>query len=382
MSSLHTSKIFIIGGTGAQGIPIIKSLVKDKKYHVRVLTRDTTSKRAKALLELGNVELLSGTFASEETLRAGYAGCDGAFINIDGFNTGEKAELYWVFPPPPSSPFLPQSNHLHQAIRTYELALEVAIKFFIYGNLDYAYKISNYNPAMRTGHYDGKGRIGEWILSQTQQIGQRRGMGAALFTTGPYIEMTLASQTIMTPTIEDGIVTWRVPLGDGAVTHVALDDCGFYVRWLFDNPERANGMDLKAAIADIPYSDLAKAFQTVTGRPAQFIDVEMEEYWTKGGMSRAAGWSAGYNAGPDSMSIRENFTGFWNVWKHRVLKGTRDWELLDEIHPRRIRSAEDFFRREEEKSKETGQPGLWERVQKENLVPILKLGEDGRKGKL
>jgi len=87
-------------------------------------------------------------------------------------------------------------------------------------------------------------------------------MGAALFTTGkgaqrllqtvhkltvtairtgPYIEMSIGRGTPMTPTIEDGVVTWRLPLIDGAVVHVALEDCAHYVRWLFDNPERANG---------------------------------------------------------------------------------------------------------------------------------------------
>jgi hypothetical protein len=44
-------------------------------------------------------------------------------------------------------------------------------------------------------------------------------------------------------------VTWRVPLGDGAVPHVALEDCGYYARWLFDNPERANGMNLPSGAA-------------------------------------------------------------------------------------------------------------------------------------
>jgi len=38
-------------------------------------------------------------------LREGFRGCDGAFINIDGFNTGEKTEMYW-------------------AIRSYEIAIE------------------------------------------------------------------------------------------------------------------------------------------------------------------------------------------------------------------------------------------------------------------
>ena len=78
MTFHQTSKIFIIGGTGAQGIPVIQSLVADKKYSVRVLTRDVTSKRAQALLALGNVELLEGTFTDEELLRKGYSGCDGA----------------------------------------------------------------------------------------------------------------------------------------------------------------------------------------------------------------------------------------------------------------------------------------------------------------
>ncbi|KAF7914640.1 uncharacterized protein EAF01_001046 [Botrytis porri] len=138
MSSHQTFKIFVISGTGAQGIPVIKSLVADKKYQVRVLTRDTTSTRAQQLLALGNVELFEGTFADEEILRAGYKGCDGAFVNIDGFNTGEKTEMFW-------------------AIRSYELAIQEGIKFFVYGNLDYGLKKGGRQEKYHAGHYDGKG---------------------------------------------------------------------------------------------------------------------------------------------------------------------------------------------------------------------------------
>jgi len=359
MTSYNTSKIFIVGGTGAQGIPVIQGLVSDRKYQVRVLTRDTTSKRAKDLLAFGNVELLEGTFADEAVLRKGYQGCDGAFINIDGFNTGEKTEMYW-------------------AIRSYEIALEEGIKFFVYGNLDYALKKSGYDEKFRAGHYDGKGRIGEWILFQNQS--NKNKMGAALFTTGPYIEMSIASHTIMTPEVENGVVTWRVPLGDGEILHVALDDCAYYVRWLFDHPEHSNGLDLEVAIAPIKYRDLAAAFEKVTGHPAQYIDTDLDTYWAG---SRVADMPAGYNADAKdaaTMSMRDNFTGFWNMWKYSLLK--RDYALLDEIHPNRIKTAEEFFRREEEKLKAQGKGGLWEKVQRENLVPILKMGEDGRKGKL
>ncbi|KAH7391630.1 hypothetical protein BKA64DRAFT_678081 [Cadophora sp. MPI-SDFR-AT-0126] len=362
MSSQHTSKIFIIGGTGAQGIPIITSLVADKKYSVRVLTRDSKSPRARALLALGNVELIEGTFADETDLRNGYRGCDGAFVNIDGFNCGEKNETYW-------------------AIRAYELAIEEGIKFFVYGNLDYSLKKSGYDPKHRTGHYDGKGRMGEWILFQNTHNKAR--MGAALFTTGPYIEMAISARTIMTPTIENGIVTWRVPLGTGSVNHVALDDCGPYVRWLFDHPERASGMDLEVAIAPIPYAELAAAFTKVTGHPAQYIDTSLKDYWNSFGNKSFPDSPAGYNADPNdksTMSIRDNFTGFWNTWKYDLLK--RDYKLLDEIHPTRSKSAEEWFRREDKKGREQGLGGLWDRVQKDKLVPIMKDNEDGRRGKL
>ena len=191
------------GGPGDARRP---RLVADGKYSVRVLSRDSTSPRAKALLALGNVSILEGSFADEDALREGFRGCDGAFVNIDGFNTGEKTETYWT-------------------LRSYEIAIEEGVKFFVYGNLDYALKKSGYDSRFRTGHYDGKGRMAEWILPQNQSNGDR--MGAAVFTSGPYIEMAVSPRTPMTPAVEDGVVTWRVPLGAGGGTA-----CGARRLWL------------------------------------------------------------------------------------------------------------------------------------------------------
>lgn len=366
-SNHHTSYIAVIGGTGAQGIPVIRGLVKDKKYKCRVMTRDVESQRAKNLAALGNVELMVGTFASEPDLRKLFRGCDGAFVNIDGFNCGEKTEIYW-------------------AIRAYELAIEEGIKFYVYGNLDYVYKKSGYDPRFRTGHYDGKGRIAEWILSQNQVNSQR--MGASVFTTGPYIEMAIAGAAAFTPKVVDGTVIWRFPLGDGAVVHVALDDCEHYVRWMFDHPERSNGMDLEVAIDHIHYADLAAAFQKVTGHPAKYVDVDLDTYWSSSHFKHLVNSGSGYNSDPNDpsfMTYRQNFTGFFNMWKYSggntgIIR--RDYKLLDEIHPNRIKSAEEFFRREDERGRKLGLGSLWDRVQAENLKPILKISEDRRQGKL
>lgn len=331
-------------------------------YTLRVLTRDSKSARAQELAKLGDVEFVEGTFANEANLRNGLTGCWGAFVNIDGFNCGEKTETYWT-------------------IRSYELAVEVGIKFFVFGSLDYGYKKSGYDPKFRCGHYDGKGRLAEWMLQQRKS----NDMGVAVFTTGPYIEMTVAAAIIMVPKVENGVVTWRVPLGKGAVPHVALDDCEYYARWFFDHLERSDGMDFEVAIVHILYADLAAAFQKVTGKLAQYIDEPVDVYFENLPISNEP---AGYNADfadPATMSIKENFSGFWTMWKHSggnegIIK--RDYALLDEIHPNRIKIAEEFFRREDAKRRAAGLGSLFEIIEGDKLVPILKLGEDGRKGSL
>lgn len=247
-------------------------------------------------------------------------------------------------------------------------------------------------PTYRCGHYDGKGRIGEWILQQNQDNQDR--MKAALFTTGPYMEMAISKHTAMPVSVEPSPDTgaptavWRLPLLSGAIPFVSLDDCGPYVKWLFDHPTRANGLDLSVAIAHVSAAELSGAFTKVTGRPAQVLaDTPLDEYFSKV-------WPvdpdlpAAYNADPKdpaTLSVRQNFTGFWNSFRHSAgNKGVikRDYALLDEIHPGRIRSAEEFFRREDEKGVRKGLGTLWERVQPDAMAHVLKLSEDSRTGKL
>ncbi|KAI0883867.1 NAD(P)-binding protein [Annulohypoxylon maeteangense] len=358
--------IAVIGATGAQGIPVVRELVQSGSYKVRALTRDASSARFRELQSFGSVEPVIGTFASEKDLRATFRGAWGAFVNIDGFNSGEKAEMFWT-------------------IRAYELAIEEGVKFFILGNLDYVYKKSGYKPEFHAGHYDGKGRIGEWILQQNQANHGR--MQAALLTTGPYMEMTISAHTPMAVTMDSGVATWRLPMQDGAIPFVALDDCGVYVKWLFEHPSRANGLDLEVGIAHITRSDLSGAFEKVTGRPARAVDVGFEEYFGKVWLQDPE-HAAGYNADlsdPATMTVRENFTAFWNVWRNsggNTGLVRRDYALLDEIHPARVRSAEEFFRHEEEKGVKAGLGTLWERVQPERIAHVLKITEDKRTGRL
>jgi hypothetical protein len=98
--------------------------------------------------------------------------------------------------------------------------------------------------------------------------------------------------------------------GQGAIPHVAREDCGYAARWIFDHPERSNGMNLEVAIAHMTYTDIAEAFQKVTGHPAQYIDTDLDAYWN-GPLKGLADLPAGCNADPNdksTVSFRDNFT--------------------------------------------------------------------------
>lgn len=370
-----TKMIFIIGGTGAQGIPVVRDLAADPQYSLRILTRDASSTRAQELLALApeRIELQEGTLESEAVLRRGLQGSWGAFINIDGFIVGEKTEMFW-------------------AMRTYELAVELGLKCFLYANIDYGYMKSGYRSEFRAAHYDGKGRVGEWILDQHRRNKIRQtkeyDMKVSLFTTGPYIDMAISSGGPLVPKIEkdeqgEDVLTWRVPLtADGAIPHIALDDCGYYVKWLMENPGEADGMDLEVAIAHIHYADLAKAFEKVTGHKARFIDVDFETYWKEGSLSQLKDMPLGVHASLDdaaTMTVKQNFTGWWNTWRASGYNSgniRRDYSQLDRIFPGRIRTSEEFLRRQDEQLRQQGS-SLWEKMV--NNKPILKIHEDGKR---
>ncbi|KAK2606726.1 hypothetical protein N8I77_005457 [Diaporthe amygdali] len=372
---IPTKKVFVIGGTGAQGIPVVRDLAGDPQYSLRILTRDASSSRAQELVALApdRIELHEGTLESEPGLRRGFKDCWGAFINIDGFILGEKAEVFW-------------------AMRTYELAVEYGLKSFVYANLDYGYKKSGYRPEFRASHYDGKGRVGEWILDQHQRNKNgslpRYQMNTSLFTTGPYLDMAISAGGPMVAKVEkdeegEDVLTWRVPLTtNGGIPHIALDDCGFYVKWLFENPEEADGLDLEVSVEHVHYANLAKAFERVTGHKARFIDVDLAAYWTEGSLSHIKDQPSGVHAGladPATMTIQQNFTGWWNLWKASGYnKGIirRDYDKLDKIFPGRIKTAEEFLRRQDEQLRKQGS-SLWEKML--DNKPILKIHEDGRR---
>ncbi|KFX86668.1 hypothetical protein V490_08960 [Pseudogymnoascus sp. VKM F-3557] len=315
-------EILVIGGTGAQGLPVVKALSSSKRFAVRVLTRDVKSHRAQQIAKLPNVTLLEGRQDSQKDLHKAFRGVYGAWVNTDGFTLGEKNELFY-------------------GCRAYEIARHEGVKHYVYASTDFALKDANWDERYHWGHNDAKGRVADFILYQGQE-----GMKSSIFTTGPYMDMLWDGMFVPIEQ-SDGSFLWANPARSGKIPLISLDDLGPYSLWLYDNPQESAGMNLKVTTDEVSFEDIAAVFTEVTGKKGVHRHVPLEEYLpgAEPYPNAPANFAAGPNAVRDeaSMTWRENFSAWWRYWGEGIVE-PRDTHLLDRIHPFRVKSLGEWMK--------------------------------------
>jgi len=126
----------------------------------------------------------------------------------------------------------------------------------------------------------------------------------------------------------DGTVVFASPIGNGHVPMVALTDIGAFARHIFDNPTTTSGRNLKCVSERVAWPDLVKTFTKVTGQPAEFVQLTIDEW-----MSLFKGIDAplvrAYRTVRDPAlrslkTWRQNFTAWWSMWRDDVLQFDMD----------------------------------------------------------
>ncbi|OBT41212.1 hypothetical protein VE00_08099 [Pseudogymnoascus sp. WSF 3629] len=318
--SLQKKIVLVIGGTGAQGLAVVKALAQDGKYDIRAITRSIQSTEAKKLAELPNVTLFEGNPYDEADLQKAYKGVQLAFANTNGFAIGEKSEIYW-------------------GIRMYELAVQNGLEHFVWAGVDYGSKLGCFAAKYRCGHLDGKNKVTEYLKSQPTSP-----VAWSVLSSCPYLEML--SENWRPKKDDSGSYVFAVPLGDGTVPMIHLEDLGLYCRWIFDNPVESKGINLEVATTHIGLNDLVRTFQEVTGKPTTAVFLTPEEYFAGGYEPLDIDKKLGYGTDGSDKTLQtagQNFIGFFNVWRDNLAK--RDYHLLDKILPTRVKSLEEWMRK-------------------------------------
>ncbi|KAH9915113.1 NAD(P)-binding protein [Fomitopsis serialis] len=331
MALIQTKKLLlVIGATGAQGIAVIDGLLapsddgSPSPYAIRALTRDPDSRRAKELAARG-VDVVRGAFDDLASVAAALQGVYGAFINTDGFTVGEQKET-WA------------------GIRIFELAKQTGVRHYIWSNLDYGFKLSNYNTTYKCEHYDGKGRVADFMQAQPSIVSETD-MTWSVITSGPYMEMLYNYMFGPLKKREDGTVVFATPVGNGHVPMIALEDFGFFARYTFDNRELTSAQDLQIATDRVGWEYLKATFE----KNMKNVDhpVANERPF-----------------GDGSTTWRQNFSAWWALWRDDIIP--RDYEWVRRVHPTGY-TLESWMR-----AKRYGEHRLWEKV------TLLKNTEDGK----
>ncbi|KAI5116173.1 hypothetical protein M0805_004989 [Coniferiporia weirii] len=322
--------ILVLGATGAQGIAVIDALLAPSAdgtpspYAVRALTRDPSNGRAQTLKYKG-VELVKGSFEDFPTVLEALKDVYGAWVNTDGFTVGETRELY-------------------AGMRTFELAKQIGtVRHYIWSNLDYTTKKSGYNPIHKVGHYDGKGRVAEWMKAQESDTSEN-GMTWSSVTTGPYMDMLKIIMFGPLAQRADGTFIFASPVGGGHVAMIALSDLGFFARYSFDHRAEVSGKDLEVASQMVHWDGpdgLVETFKRVTGQKAVYVRQTPEQWMNSfvGADKRPVAVDIPVETG--GTSWRENFIAFWSQWRDDII--TRDMDWIRSIHPN-VHTLESWMR--------------------------------------
>jgi len=297
-------------------------------FNVRVLTRNQDSDNSKKLASLSNVSLYTGHPNDDNSLKEAFKGVDYAFVNLNSWALGIKNEIYW-------------------GIRTFEIAVQSGVKHYIWSSLDNFFLETRYTDSFRAGHYYGKGHVEQWMSALPQTP-----MKWSVLTTSPYIEQLWGLQ--FPKKSVNGEYDFRLPLGDGAIPYTCLDDLGYYVRWIFDHPEKSAGLNVKLAVEHVSLEQLASTFTEVTGKPAKATNLTIDEWFQDVGLAKSGkhliGSSIVKSDDGSLLTTYDNFSAWWRIYQnsggnnaHSLLK--RNYALLDEIHPGRTRSLKQWMER-------------------------------------
>jgi hypothetical protein len=163
--------------------------------------------------------------------------------------------------------------------------------------------------------------------------------------------MDLLSSIMAPSKAGDGSMLFQLPLADGAIPFIFLEDFAKYVHWALSHPEQSNHLDFGIATAHVSGDELAAAFSTRTGKPVKYADIPIEQWneiWQY--LPNGADTKIGYGSVTDQdslgMTYGENFANWWNLYKASAKNEgliQRDYKFLDSIVPDRVKSIEEWM---------------------------------------
>ncbi|KAJ9614231.1 hypothetical protein H2200_002367 [Cladophialophora chaetospira] len=325
LKQLEVVKVIVFGGTGAQGLSIVKALAPYTRYELSILTRDPGSQKAIEVRNKYDVRLIAGSYATEGGLRTAFKDQDVCYFNIDSFAVGEPQEYFWTF-------------------RAYEIAIQSQLKLFIYtGSGRDRLADHGFAEAYRNSHNVVSSRLSQWLATQSVER-----LPWSIVHGGVYAEML---NTLLRPVKDEQGIRFAPPVNkDSVIPLIPLEMYGIRVRWILENPEKSIGKRLSAASFHVTFPEIAAAFSKVNSVAARFEPSTIDEWMSKASASIPVDDTLPRGSSkddPTTFTFRKSFTAWWNLWRDSLedMKEAEEADRwADEYYPERLKTIEEWMR--------------------------------------
>jgi uncharacterized protein YbjT (DUF2867 family) len=253
-SIMSSSKIFVIGATGAQGGAVARALLRNN-YAVNALVRDPASAASQALKSQG-ASLFQGDWDNIPALEAAAAGCTGLFLNVYPRFEDFGAEVRHA------NNILTASKGAGIKQVVYASAIGVD-RYETFHEVEPEGFFANYYRSKRTIEEDVQnGDFETWTI-----------LRGVIFMTN-YL---LPSSTWMFPELpaEGRFITAYSP--DTKLLLVDPEDIGAFGFAAFSNPEKFGGKGIDVAAELVGVQEMTKAMEKVSGKKFEVIFHTEEE---------------------------------------------------------------------------------------------------------
>jgi len=241
----------VTGATGAQGGSVVNALLKDGTWKVRGLTRDPNSEKAKELKQKG-VDVVKCDVSNRDEVEHAFKGAYAVFAVT---NFWDK-DIY------PNN----KGKEEEQGKLMADVAKAEGVKHYIWSSLHDAQTISG--GKIELLHFSGKNRVEQYI--------RKIGLPATYLNAGFYASNF---SSFFPPKVINGVAEFQLAFTSATkIAIVDISDTGAVVVAILNAGKDWIGKKVNLAGEYITPDKLAEDYTKVTGQPAKFIPVPLDQF--------------------------------------------------------------------------------------------------------
>jgi uncharacterized protein YbjT (DUF2867 family) len=258
---MDTKKIIaVVGATGAQGGGLVRAILSDpdREFHVRAITRDINSVKAKELVKMG-AEVVAANVDDVKSLKKAFQGAYGTYC----------VTFFWDH-------FSPEKEN-EQARAMAEASKFAGVKHVIWSTLDDTRKfipldddrMPTLHGKYKVPHFDAKGESNHYFTD----LGLPVTLLNTVFYWDNYIHFGLGPKRG-----SDGKLAITMPMGEGKLPGIAAEDIGKCALGVFKAGKTYIGKTIGISGEQLTLKQTAAEFSKVVGQEVAYNEVSPEVY--------------------------------------------------------------------------------------------------------